>query len=75
MSDTSIRVSRAIHRRLAVLGGKDYSIGEVIKMLLDDFVPEETEICPDCGADVPLDDEGCITCENCGYSDCEENEE
>jgi len=62
-----------LHRRLTVLGGKDYTIGEVIEMLLDDFTPAETETCPDCGADASVDDDGCIECENCGYTDCDED--
>ena len=30
--------------------------------------------CPDCGGDLTEDDDGCVTCADCDFQDCNEEE-
>lgn len=84
MQYTHLRVKRGTRNRLFWIAGKDYSIDDVLRMLLDDFtekvdfkVGEKMDIdlsqvaCPDCGGNlIENEDTGCIECEECDFEDC-----
>lgn len=85
-----VRVKKGTRNRLSWIAGKDYSVDDVISILLDNFtekvdkkVGEKMDIdlsqvaCPDCGGNlIENEDTGCIECEECDFEDCStENEE